>query len=233
MRLNRVLSVNNRPRQLIEERIILDLKSPGRAVFTVVIDEHEIKPNQLVTFDLGYSRQTSLQRWFIGFVETIVPVGEKRLRLRCRELAAALVHNLPLQLRHVSATDVLAAITERTGGGLDFVVPEKSYADTRVANFYNIGSGYLALENIGRVFKVDDLIWQQQAGKVFVGSWADSRWAKIPNLQIPAALFDQQTASESARIAALPKLRPGLRVNGNRITSIEFRKNHMVLSWKA
>ena len=232
MRLNRVLTINGHKKQLIDERVILDLFSPGRAMFNVVVDANTVQQKQLVTFDFGYTRQAALQRFFIGFVDKIVPQDDKRIKLFCRELSAALAFDVPLNLRHVTATDVLKKVTELTGDGLDFVLPEQPYSKTKVANFFNVGSGYLLLDKIGKVFGINDFIWQQQAGKVFAGSWVHSRWAAIPDLIIPQSVFDKQMANESARIAALPKLRPGIRINGQRITSIDFSKNHMVLAWK-
>lgn len=229
MRLNRVLTINQIKRQLIDEKVVLDLFAPGRASYTVVTNEAEpVKRFQLVTFDVGYSNQ-SLHRWFIGFVDKVVPVGDKRVKVFCRELSAALAKPLPLNLRHVSARDVVTEINRVTG--LNFAMPSTSYSDTKVANFYNVGTGYAAMEAIGRVFNIDDYIWQQQAGVIYVGSWADSRWAKKKDLLLPAGLFDGQLANNSAKIAAMPQLRPGLRIRGNRITTIEFEKNHMTVAW--
>ena len=100
-----------------------------------------------------------------------------------------------------------------------------------MANFFNVGSGYQAMTAIGRLFAIPDYIWQQQSGVVYVGSWADSRWAGINNMALPANLFDGQSAQNSAKVAAIPQLRPGLRINGKRLTSVEFEKNHMVIAW--
>lgn len=229
MKLNRALTINQSPRQIITERIMLDLFSPGRAEFTVVAAD-AIKPNQLVTFDMGYSQQAAMQRWFIGMTETVVPVGNKQVKVFCRELSSALSRALPLNLRHVSLREVLAAINTITG--LNFATPDQSYSTTKVANFFNVGSGYQAMALLGRVFKIPDFIWQQQAGVIYVGSWADSRWASIKNMAIPADLFAGQSANERAELAAIPILRPGMRVAGNRITSIDFQQNKMTLSWK-
>lgn len=230
MKLNRVLTVNQIKRQLIDERIILDLHSPGRAQFTVLLDDNEIKQNQLITFDFGYNSQEKLQRWFIGLTDKVVPMGAGRLKIFCRELSSVLYNPLPLNLRHVSARDVVMEINNQTG--LNFSTPDKKYSITKVANFYNIGSGYQALEMMGRVFKIPDYIWQQQSGVVYVGSWADSKWSTIKNMMLPEKYFSGHSANESATIAAIPLLRPGMRVRNNRLTSIEFKKNEMTVSWK-
>jgi len=230
MKLNRVLTLNRVQRQLIDERIALELHSPGRAQFTVLADDNVVTNNQLVTFDFGYSTQEKTHRWFIGLTEKVVPVGDKQLKVFCRELSSVLSNPLPLNLRHVSARDVVEEINRITG--LNFSIPDKPYAHKKVANFYNVGSGYQALESMGRVFKIPDYIWQQQSGVIYVGSWADSRWASIKNMMLPEKLFDGHSVNESASIAAIPFLRPGMRVRGNRLTSIEFQKNHMTVSWK-
>jgi len=229
MLLNRALTINNVKRQLVDERIKLDLYSSGRALFTVVADDKPLAVNQLVTFDMGYSTQANLQRWFIGVTEKVVVMGDRRVKVFCRELSSALAHPLPLNLRHVSLREVVAEIHRITG--LNFATPEADYSTRKVANFFNVGSGYQAMTAIGRLFAIPDYMWQQQSGVIYIGSWADSRWSAINNMALPANLFDGQSAQNSAKVAAIPQLRPGLRINGKRITSVEFEKNHMVMAW--
>lgn len=230
MKLNRVLTINQIPRVLIDERIVLDLYGPGRAQFTLLAGSDPVLVGQLVVYEFGYASQDKVQRWFIGSVDKVVPVNEDLRRVFCRDLSAVLAHPLPLDLRHVSLRDVVAEINRITG--LNFSVPDRAYADTRVANFYNMGSGYLAMAALGSVFNIPDFIWQQQGGGViYVGSWTDSRWAGIKNLLLPNKFFDSHSANESARIAAMPQLRPGMRLNHHRLIKIEFQASHMTLSW--
>ncbi len=229
MKLNKVLTINQLPRHIIDDKVQLDLYAPGAAQFTVAQGEQPIAKHQLVTFDLGYSAQAQLQRWFIGSVTDVVPMDDKRTKVFCRELTSALSHPLPLNCRHISLRDLTVIIAQKTG--LNIATPEAEYVTKKVANFYNCGSGYLAIERIASVFEIDDYIWQQQSGVLYVGSWADSRWAKTRNMVLPNALFNNHGAHNTARVAALPMLRPGCRINGHRITGIESSQNHMVLSW--
>jgi hypothetical protein len=229
MRLNRVLTINNIKRDLVDERSVLDLAAPGRAEFTIVGDDNTILQNQLVTFDLGYSSQDTLQRWFIGITEQIVQTADKRVKIFCRELSSVLSHTLPLNLRHVSLRDVLKAINTMTG--LNFSTPDQDYTTRKVANFYNLGTGYQAMAALENVFNIPDFIWQQQSGVIYVGSWADSRWANVKNMLLPENLFVEHSAQNSAKVAAFPSYRPGIRINGKRINIIEFSGNHMVLKW--
>jgi hypothetical protein len=230
VRLNKQLTINQVTRQLIAEKIVLDLFAPGRAQFTLMSSDNEVKVGQLVVYEFGYSSQDNLQRFFIGSVDKVVHIQDSQTRVFCREISAALANPLALNLRHVSLRDVATEINNITG--LNFSIPDQPYADAKVANFYCLGSGYLAMQSMGSVFNIADMIWQQQgAGVIFAGSWADSRWSSIKNMLVPNNLFDNHSVNESARIAAIPQLRPGMRINHNRLTKIEFEKNHMILSW--
>ncbi len=229
MRLNKTLTIGGIKRDLVDERIALDLYAPGRAEFTIVGDDDTVSKNQLVTFDMGYSSQDTLQRWFIGVTDKVVNTGDKRIKIFCRELSSVLSHALPLNLRHVTLKEVLKAIHEITG--LDFSTTNADYATRKVANFYNLGTGYQAMAALENVFNIPDFVWQQQSGVIYVGSWADSRWASVKNMQFPENLFVEHTAQNSAKVAAFPTFRPGIRISGKRINIIEFSGNHMVLKW--
>ena len=229
MLLNKSLTINNGARSLIDERIELSIDSPGRAQFTIVSDDNTVSKNQLVTFDMGYSSQTAMQRWFIGVTDKVVETGDKRIKVFCRELSSALAKDVPLNLRHVTLRDVLAEISNTTG--LEFSTPDTSYATTKVANFYNLGTGYQAMAAIERVFNISDYIWQQLSGVVYVGSWADSRWASVKNMILPAKIFNEHGNQNSAKLFAAPNLRPGVRINGNRINAIDYSGSNMVLKW--
>jgi len=228
MKLNRELLVDNKPYPVIDEWVVLSLSTPGRAQFTVDANDQPIKPRQLVAFQIGYTQQKTMSRLFFGYVESVTDI-DRRQRLFCRELSAVLNNPLPLNLRHVKLTSVLAEITRLTG--LKFSVPDMPYASTHVANFYNLGNGYQALDRIQSVFSIDDYFWQQQGhGVIYVGSWTDSRWSSRA-ADISPRLFDQQT-NETARVAAIPMLRPGVALNGHRVVDLQFKDNHMEVSWK-
>ena len=231
MRLNRQLSINGENYQISEARVVLDLYAPGRARFAVVNEDKTPANRQLIRFDLGYSHQPAMHRWFTGYVEELTPVSGGRSRLFCRQLAAGLAAPLPMNLRHVTLREVLDEIRKLTG--LSFSVPAAAYSDRKIPNFYNLGTGYQAMTLIERVFQIPDFIWQQQGhGVIYVGSWADSRWADIDSLTVSESLFDGHSEQSSARLPAIPQLRPGMRINGKRLTRIEFEGSHMVVSWK-
>ncbi len=229
MKLSRFLLVNNEPVSVIDEQITLNLNTPGSATFLINNNQTPVKKSAIISFNIQYNQQETAQRLFFGFVDKITDIDNTRQKLFCREFSAVLNEKLPLNLRHVSATDVLNEITSKTF--LKFTLPEAQYSHWRTANFYNLGNGYQAMDAIGRVFKIPDFIWQQQGfGMVYVGSWADSRW-KNKNIELPQNWFDKQTANNSAVMPAVPALRPGAVVNNNRIKQLVFSKNKMTISW--
>lgn len=82
------------------------------------------------------------------------------------------------------------------------------------------------------------LIWGRVAsgqgtqgnGKIFAGSWADSRW-KGREVEIPQEMLKKISADGSRTIAAVPGLRPGCVVNassgGDRVETVTMAGIHM------
>ena len=205
MKLDRVFMVDNKPYPVIDERVILSLSTPGRAQFTIDANEKLVEPRQLVAFQIGYTQQDNMSRLFLGYVDTVTTIDRRQI-LFCREFSSVLEKLLPLGLRHVNLKEVLAEITRLTG--LKFSVPDLPYANRYVANFYNLGNGYHAMDSIQSVFSIDDYFWQQQGhGVIYVGSWADSRWTDRP-AKVPPRMFDQH-GRESARVAAISDVETG------------------------
>ncbi|MBA2928592.1 hypothetical protein G9Q86_08405 [Pseudomonas sp. CCUG 57209] len=228
LKLHKVLTINGEPVALVKEDVRLELRSPGRASFTV---QASAPLKGLVTLDIGYNDST-LQRHFIGYVERCTAANSQQQVLFCRELAAILAKPLPLNLRHVDLRAVLEEISKYTG--LKFRVPDSSYTRVKAPFFYSLATGYQAMDSLARVFSIDDLIWQQQGnGEVFVGKWVDSFFGARTPLHLPTELFDGYQDNQSAIIAALPGMRPGATINqGERVTSVTLAGTQMALKWK-
>lgn len=226
-KLHKVLSIGGSVHQLVKDDVRLDLKSPGRATFTI---KAEAPVKGLVTFDIGYNEST-LQRHFIGYVERCTVINSVQQVVLCRELAAVLANPLPLNLRHVDLRAVLAEVSTKTG--LRFRLPDQPYAGVKAPFFYSLAAGYQAMDSIAKVFNVPDFIWQQQGdGDVFVGSWKDSFFGARAPLQLPVQLFDGYQGNQSAMISVLPGLRPGATINqGERITSVTLSGTQMGIRW--
>ncbi|NWD54286.1 hypothetical protein HX878_05965 [Pseudomonas veronii] len=228
LKLHKVLTVAGRVLPLVKEDVRLELRSPGRASFTVQAGE---TLSGLVTLDIGYNEST-LQRHFIGYVERSTAANSLQQVLFCRELAAILAKPLPLNLRHADLRAVLAEISQQTG--LRFRVPDKPYAKVKAPFFYSLATGYQAMDSLSRVFNIPDLVWQQQGdGEVYVGSWIDSFFGARDPLPLPIELFDGYQDNQSAMVAVLPGMRPGATINnGERITSVTLAGTKMALKWK-
>lgn len=228
MKLHKALTINGTAYPLVSDDVRLDLKSPGRATFTI---KAGAAVKGLVMLDVGYN-DNPLQRHFIGYVERSTTSSSQEQVLFCRELAAILANPLPLNLRHVDLQAVLAEVSTKTG--LRFRVPDKPYAKVKAPFFYSLAAGYQAMDSLATVFNIPDFIWQQQGdGEVFVGSWADSFFGTREPLQLPVELFDGYQSNQSAMVAALPGLRPGASINqGDRITSVTLAGNQMAIRWK-
>ena len=111
MKLHKILSINGEPVALVKDEVRLDLKSPGRATFTI---QAAAPVRGLVTLDIGYNEST-LQRHFIGYVERCTAANSVQQVLFCREMAAILAKALPLNLRHVDLRAVLVEIGQPPG----------------------------------------------------------------------------------------------------------------------
>lgn len=227
MKLHKALRISGTEHVLIKDDVRLELKTPGRAQFTI---QAAAPVTGLVTLDIGYN-DAPLQRHFIGYVERCTSVNGVEQVLYCRELAAILAKPLPMNLRHADLRTVLSAIGDQTG--LRFRLPAQAYATTKAPFFYSLASGFQAMDSLARVFSIPDFIWQQQGnGEVFVGSWAHGFFGERSPLQLPVELFNNYQGNQSAIIAALPGLRPGATINqGERVTSVALVGTEMAIKW--
>lgn len=227
MKLHKVLTIGGVVIPLVNDDVRLDLKSPGRATFTI---QAGAQVSGLVTLDIGYN-EAVLQRHFIGYVERCTAANGVEQIVFCREVSAVLAKSLPMNLRHVDLRAVLTDISSKTG--LRFRVPDQPYTKVKAPYFYSLAAGYQAMDSMGTVFGIPDFIWQQQGdGEVFVGSWVDSFFGAKAPLQLPVSLFDGYQGNQSAMITALPGLRPGVSINqGERITSVTLSGTQMAIKW--
>lgn len=228
MKLHKHLWVGGQEIQLVQEEVRLELNNPGKALFTV----HAPQPLQgLVRLEIGYN-DGPLQRHFSGQVERCITVNNQQQRLYCRELTQALQAPMPLALRHMDLTQVLAEMSRLSGLAMN--IPDAPYAKRRAPFFYSLGNGLQAVDSIRQVFAVEDFIWQQESDdRVFVGAWADSQWGQREPLRLPPELFEAYHGDQTALIAAMPGLRPGASFNSaQRIISITLSDSKMALKWK-
>jgi hypothetical protein len=216
--------VDNQKVDMTDHWVVLQSTTPGNCQITV---NTTVEQFSLVSVNLGWGDM--IDRVFIGYVERVMPAVNGWYTLFCRELSASLALNYSVMLRHPTLKQVLDELSQLTG--LEFLVPDSAYADTAIPCFYCDSSGYAMLDNIGRSFRIDDFIWQQQGnGKIYVGSYQDSFWADKPII-IPNNLMTNHQAGRTATIPAAPMIRPNVLANGSRIKTVEFKETQMTITW--
>ena len=216
--------INDNKVDMKDHWIVLQASTPGNCQITVNQSVAKLAP---VAVDLGWGDM--VDRVFNGYVERVMPAVNGWYTLFCREWSASLAYNLTEMLRHPTMRQVLDEITAQTG--VEFVIPDKTYANTSIPCFYSDSSGYAMLNNIGRAFRIADFVWYQQGnGKVYVGSYVDSFWSDKP-VSIANELMTDHQAGKTAKMAAAPMIRPNVIANGERITAVEFQGTNMKISW--
>ena len=209
--------------------ITLELNSPGRGFF-IVESDHSL--TGIVIFRAGYSPDTI--NWFYGYVESCTALNDKQQKIFCRELTAGLNRQITIGLRHPTLKTVLVDIAGQTG--LIFQTPDTDYSRAPIAHYYHSGGGYYAMDCLAAAFQIEKFIWQQQGdGRVFVGSWADSDWAKKQTITIPAKQLIRQASNASGKIPMIPRLRPGVaaEIAGQpvTITTVALNGDQMTITW--
>jgi len=226
VKLTKKLTVSGKDYLLNTDDVRLDLFNPGKAAFDVVADA---PLSGFAIFSAGYDPQ-NLQQVFYGYVENSFAIDAKQQRIFCRELSGVLSRLVPLNLRNVTLKEVLAAIAQETG--IEFVAPDEPYSNKKAPAFYSMSSGYSCMDNLAHVFSIAQLIWQQQGdGKTYVGSWQNSYW-KGRGIDLPVEVQASSGLANTAKISALPKLRPGVFLNnGNFITKVHWVGEQQNIAW--
>jgi hypothetical protein len=224
MKLRKTLTLNDKPLSIVEDNIRLYTNAAGCAQFRVEASE---PLRGIVQYSLGFSTQDKDQLYFTGYIESSHTVDSATQKIFCKELAALLAAPRPVSLRHPTLHTVLQAYSDQTH--LEFIVPDKPYATTRVPHFQTLGSGYHGIDQLGAVFSIENYFWQPQPdGSIWLGSWDESRWA-TRSVDIPENMFKDITIAGNKKIAAIPTLRPGVQMNDLYITSVELSEHEMVI----
>lgn len=211
---------------VVSQHLVLELGGCGRGFITALTPAD--MTGQLVRLDMGYNE--TVYRWFTGFVERSSPAENGARRLFVRELAGIFDGHWPVSLQHPTLRDVVTGIAQRTD--MVFSLPDNAdYTDTPIPHFTHSGSGYQLLANLGRAFSISDYTWfQLPDGTIYVGSYAHSRFADAP-VEIPTEFIQSAAAGNSITLPVIPAIRPGVVVNGQRITQVRIQDDEMTLTW--
>lgn len=224
MKLHKHLTVAGEAVQLITDDVRLKFNTPGLANFAIA---HTSTLAGIVIFSMGYDRN-KLQQYFVGYVENVVPANNEQQTIFCREISAVLKQKFPLSIRNASLKDVTEKAAEFTK--LNFITADQPYSNKPVACVSNMANGYHLMDSLGELFNISQYIWQQQGdGSIYVGSWQHSFWANKPaTLDIK---YQMEAGLNKFSIGTLPRIRPGVLLNGVYVTAVQQQGNKMVITW--
>lgn len=219
------LRISDQIVEVSDLHLMLELSACGRGFITALTDSD--CTGQVVRIDMGYNER--VYRWFTGFVERSQPAEDGTQRLFVREMVGIFERSWPVSQQHPTLRGITNELTKLAG--LTFALPAAGYVDTPVPHFTHSGPGYQILNNLGRIFLVPDYVWfQYPDGTIYTGSYADCRFAASP-VEIPDEFIKTAAAGNTWTLAGIPAIRPGVIVNGRRITTVRMANDTMTLGW--
>lgn len=205
--------------------LVLELNSCGRGFLTVQTDQDYT--GKLVRVDAGYS--DLLLRWFTGYVERSQPAENGFMRLFVRELAGVFDKMWPCSMQHPTLKNIGAWLTEQSG--ITVQVPDAAYATTPIPHFTHSGTGFQLLNVLGQAFSVTDYIWYPLPdGGLYLGG-AESALFAGREVTIPAEFARSASGGNSMSLPMVQSIRPGVELNGQRITRVHLNNADMAITW--
>ncbi|ELW8594593.1 hypothetical protein SIL92_002048 [Salmonella enterica] len=210
---------------LADASLVLELNNCGRGFITAQTTTDYT--GKLVRLDVGYSGL--LLRWFTGYVERSQPAENGYQRLFVRELAGVFERMWPCSFQHPTLRDVAGWLEENSG--ISIAVPDVPYSDKPIPHFTHNGTGYQLLNNLGRAFSITDYIWYPLPdGSLYVGGAEKALLAGRP-VEIPAEFSQGTAGGNSMTLPMIQSLRPGVDVNGERVTKVHLTNDTMTITW--
>lgn len=210
---------------VVDVNLVLELNSCGRGFITAQTEQDYT--GKMVRLDVGYSGQ--LLRWFTGYVERAQPAEKGFMRLFVRELAGVFDRAWPCSFQHPTLRDVAAWLTENSG--ITVSVPDASYSRTPIPHFTHSGTGFQLLSNLGKAFGINDYVWYQLPdGSMYAGGAEAALFAGRP-VEIPHEFSQGAAGGNTMTLPLIQSLRPGVEVNGERLTRIALTNDTMAITW--
>ena len=210
---------------LADASLVLELNSCGRGFITAGTTQDYT--GKLVRLDVGYT--DLVLRWFTGYVERSQPAENGFQRLFVRELVGVFERLWPCSFQHPTLRDVASWLTEQSG--LTFSVPDADYSDRPIPHFTHSGTGYQLLDNLGQAFGITDYVWYQLPdGGVYAGGAEKALFADRP-IEIPHEFNQGAAGGNSMTLPLVQSLRPGVELNGERVTKVHLQNDTMAVTW--
>lgn len=210
---------------LADASLVLEFNSCGRGFITAGTTEDYT--GKMVRLDVGYP--DLVLRWFTGYVERSQPAENGFQRLFVRELVGIFERMWPCSFQHPTLRSVASWLTEHSG--LTFSVPDAEYSDRPIPHFTHSGTGYQLLDNLGKAFGITDYVWYQLPdGAVYTGGAEKALFAGRP-IDIPAEFSQGAAGGNTMTVPLIQSLRPGVEMNGERVTKVHLINDTMVVTW--
>lgn len=221
------LFLSGDPVQLVDCNIVLELNACGRGFITASTDNDYT--GKMVRLDIGYDGL--VLRWFTGYVERSQPAENGTCRLFIRELIGVFDKLWPCSFQHPTLRQITDWMTEQSG--LEIAPPAGAdYSDKPIPHFTHSGTGYQLLASLGRAFSIADYVWYQLPdGAVFTGAAAHSLFAGKP-VEIPSEFSQSTAGGNSMVVPMIQSLRPGVEVNGQRLSQVRLENDDMAITWQ-
>ena len=222
---NKVLRVDGLDRPFIDGQFVLELNASGRALITC---GGRARPRGALTLSLSLAEKP-LEAWFRGFVTEATLEAAGKWRVQALEASAALRSRLPITLRHPSARELLAKVSETTGLAFKISISgNASWLEKRLPRYHSMGTAEDVLSELARALPILDSVWfQQRDGLIFFGEWEGYPPA-ANNVSLPDSLILARQSGE-LEIPIVPSLRPGARVNQRRVRLVRLADQKMTL----
>lgn len=224
----RDLRIDGKPFSVVEENIVLRLNGAGTGFITINdTDDKTPLRGRSVELSIGYNDQPV--KWFSGYVENDSRTGKGLRKLMVREAAAILQYPLNVSMQHPTLKQVAKHIEDNTG--LHVQLPDADYTTTPIPHMTHNGNGYQLMTLIGRAFNIPDYVWYPSIdGIIYAGSFADCRFAKRP-VQLPVEITKDDHGANGWTVQTIPMIRPGVVMNGHRISQVQLQGDSMIISW--
>ena len=217
MKFDKVLTVDGTTQPIVSDSMTLELGTPGRGIFIVRSEEPVIG-----TVVLKAGVDGDFETVFTGYVDVCRQIDAKQQRLTVRECGAALSGRWTMAFRNTRLKAILTNIS--LASGVAFQLGDITLGERSIPHFVNIGTGYEALDLLGRELDITDYIWQcQPDGSIYIGNRNGIEAFRIP-LAIGAEFFTDLSAA-GAGCPYVPGFRPGRRLRiGNSAELVTISK---------
>ncbi|WP_336819369.1 hypothetical protein [Cedecea sp. MMO-103] len=210
---------------LADVSLVLELNRCGRGFITAGTTQDYT--GKLVRLDVGYS--DLLLRWFTGYVERSQPAENGFQRLFVREVVGVFERLWPCSFQHPTLREIARWLEENSG--ITVNVPDAGYSDKPVPHFTHSGTGYQLLDNLGKAFGINDYVWYQLPdGALYAGGAEASLFAGKP-ITVPAEFSQGATGGNTMTLPLIQSLRPGVEMNGERVTRVHLTNDTMAVTW--